>query len=65
MAQLSENQKAIYVGTGGVRCPHCHSVNLSTDPFETDDNYAVRDVKCDDCGEAWQDIYTLTGIEEQ
>lgn len=54
-----------YLDHSGNICPYCGSRDISNDgDVETDDNYAWRDVICDDCGSTWRDLYTLTGAEE-
>ena len=52
-----------YMDSMGVRCPHCESYNLLTSSTKSDDNYCSRDIECEDCGEEWVDVYTLTSAE--
>ena len=43
-------------------CPHCGSTDISAE--EADFNYinAWRKVKCEDCGKAWQEEFTITNV---
>ena len=52
-----------YIQNGGNNCPHCGSSDISGGSFEADGTSAWRDVECEECGESWHDIYSLTGIQ--
>ena len=65
MNKLTENQKVAYIGSGGVRCPHCKSENITGSHIEVDSTSAWQDISCDDCEMEWRDIYTLTDIEDK
>ena len=52
-----------YVAAGGTRCPCCGSEEVSGGRIEADAGGAWQDVDCTGCGRAWQDAYTLTGID--
>jgi len=43
-------------------CPKCSSQNLSVSGKHFDCNYCVCNIICDECRSSWDDIYTLTGI---
>ncbi len=43
-------------------CPWCQSKSIQGGARNFDSNYASLDVSCEDCGQVWQDIYTLTGV---
>ena len=46
-------------------CPKCKSRNISSsDGFECEDDYAYKDVFCNNCDYAFREIYTLTNIKE-
>lgn len=45
-------------------CPYCESEDISGELFESTDNQTWRRVTCDSCGKMWQEIFTLTDIEE-
>jgi len=58
---LDAQQKA-YVDKGGYACPFCGSVNLEGGHFEVDSRIAWQLVRCNGCGQSWNDQYTLTGF---
>lgn len=63
MSVISEKAKKKYLKNHGNKCPHCGSTELNSHAFESDDNYAWRDVSCLECDEEWQDIYILTDVK--
>lgn len=64
--KLTERQKEEYLNSCGNHCPYCKSENIdSIGSVETDDNYGWRNVLCNDCKKEWQDVYTLTSIDEK
>lgn len=46
-------------------CPKCGSADINSSKLQADGSCAWADVKCGDCGFAWQDIYKLIDIEEK
>lgn len=52
----------LYLQGGGVRCLYCGSESLTGTDIRTDIGIAWQNISCDDCGEEWNDVYTLTGI---
>jgi len=52
-----------YKRDNGLHCPYCGSDDIEGGHAEYDDNYSWRPVKCNKCGEEWDDIYTLSGID--
>lgn len=60
---MTKQQRAKYLKSPN-HCPKCNSKNISGGSFEADDDYAYRDVTCDDCGYEFRDIYTLADVEE-
>lgn len=61
---LSPEQKKYYLEHKGVRCPYCHSNNITTNnPIDADADYAWQEAECEDCGESWKDIYKLIDME--
>ena len=55
-----------YVKKGGSICPYCESYDITVDGNPLfDANYVSQDVKCDDCGSEWRDVYTLSFAEEK
>lgn len=63
---LTDEQKAAYVRTGGADCPYCGAKNAieGMSGFGFEDAGTWQAIRCLKCGKQWQDIYTLTGIEE-
>jgi RNase P subunit RPR2 len=45
-------------------CPKCKSTDIEGDSAEFSFNQAWRDVTCNNCGEFWRELFTLTDIEE-
>lgn len=41
-------------------CPNCKSVNIEAQGYEFEDQTAVREMECHDCGFGWEEIYTFT-----
>ncbi len=63
MTDFTAKQKADYLKLYGCRCPVCKSADISAGQIEVDGPSAWSDVKCEQCGSQWQDVYTLTDIE--
>lgn len=61
---LTLEQKEQYLKDGGTLCPFCRSNDLSTDNMQIDGGTMTEDIECLNCGEQWQDSYTLTRITE-
>jgi len=65
---FTEAEIQAYVKCGGVRCPSsaCRSSHIKAKLFpHTDGGVAWHSCSCEKCGIEWNDIYTLTGIEEK
>jgi hypothetical protein len=52
---------AEYLEQGGTVCPFCKSHDIEGQEVNIDAGTAWQDVSCNQCGEEWQDTYTLTG----
>jgi hypothetical protein len=63
MKRLTKKQRREYVDKGGVRCPFCGTENIEARGLKTESGAVWQDVTCLDCGEGWQDVYTLTDID--
>ena len=50
-----------YIQEGGTRCPFCGSHDIAGQEINIDAGAAWQDVCCNECGNEWQDTYTLTG----
>lgn len=61
-AETYLNQDVRYVRHKGLRCPCCHSDNLTGNSWNADAGTATQEMGCDNCGATWQDVYTLTGV---
>lgn len=65
MTELIETAIQRYVANGGSRCPWCDSNNISADAnVKVEGGSAWQTINCADCGQRWNDLYTLTGVEE-
>ena len=51
-----------YIKTGGNSCLNCGSGDIEGGSVEIDSSYATQEVSCNECGYAWKDEYTLTGV---
>lgn len=60
---MTEEQISKYIAAGGVSCPHCGSTDLDAKGVQVDAGQATQEVMCSDCGQGWQDVYTLTHVE--
>ena len=60
---LTETQRNEYLLSGGLYCPYCGSRNIRSEQFEPDSNSV--ETNCDGCGKSWNNIYTLTEVEER
>jgi len=59
---ITKEQEAIYIESGGINCPVCRSSDIeSRGDAEYHDNTLSETVICNQCGEKWLDIYTLSG----
>jgi hypothetical protein len=67
MAILTPEQKTLYLESHGGVCPFCHSSDISGGSVDIEANIAWQEVTCQEpeCGETWQDVYTLTSVETQ
>ena len=63
---ITEGQTKAYIYGGATACPVCDSVNLiGMSEMEIGVGTASQDIRCQDCGLKFRDLYTLTGVEEQ
>jgi len=54
-----------YIERGGCECPFCESTNINAfDEYDGECDGAWRSIECHDCGNAWRDLYTLSGFEQ-
>ena len=56
---MQTNQQ--YIDNGGTKCPYCNSHDIEGREVNIDAGSAWQDVICHQCGQEWQDTYTLTG----
>lgn len=52
-----------YLLNGNHACPICSSDSITGGFIEVDDGKAWQEVVCNECGNTWNDLYTLTGVE--
>lgn len=60
---MTKKQKEAYL-KNPEKCPYCGSTVISADPMEVDEKHAWREVECSNCQETWNDVYTLTDVED-
>lgn len=64
LRSLTAAQRAAYVESRGERCPFCgESLSLGGGPVDIEGAVARQLVLCHGCGECWDALYTLSGIE--
>jgi len=61
---LTKKERNAYLKDTKGCCPFCKSNDIVGGPVEIGKNSAFQSVSCTDCGRDWQDIYTLTGVQE-
>lgn len=57
---MQTNQE--YIDQGGTKCPYCNSYDIEGQEINIDAGSVWQDVICHQCGQEWQDTYTLTGF---
>ncbi len=69
--QLTEQDKSEYLKSGGDHCPFCETpdqkiggVNLSGGHVNIEGKYAHQDVRCENCGSEWTDVFERVEIQE-
>jgi len=62
--KTKENSKLgeIYKKSGYNICPYCGSFNISGGHFESDCNYAWRNIECLKCEKEWTEEFTITAV---
>ena len=63
MSILTAKQKEKYLKKGGNICPFCESESICGEGVDIDGTFATQEVSCSECGESWEDVYKLFGIE--
>lgn len=57
--------KKEYLDSGGIICPYCFSEDImSGGGVIMDGPRGYQNVMCRDCSKEWQDVITLTDVEE-
>ena len=64
LLRLTEEQQRRYIAVKGTRCPYCGTKDVTVGDMQADGDTATQSVTCDECGENWTDVYTLTDIVE-
>ena len=66
MKELTDEQRAAYIASGGHACPFCGSDDLIGDEIEIDDAREVcQHVDCHYCDASWTDVYALSTIVDE
>lgn len=63
MALLTQEQKRVYMESGGGVCPFCGSDEISGDSVDIEAQQAWQNVDCQACGQSWRDVYKLAFVE--
>ncbi len=61
---LTKKQKKKYIECSS-KCPFCGSIDIEGGEVDVDGVIARQQITCNGCQKKWNDIYTLTGIEEE
>lgn len=61
---LTDNQKIEYIKGKGQACPKCKSKDLEVGSSNFCGAIVTAEVWCNDCGLKWEDVYTLTGVND-
>lgn len=64
MARLTDEQVKKYLEEGGCTCPFCDDGDLEGGPVQLDAGIAWQTMKCHNCNKSWDDMYTLTGVDD-
>jgi len=59
---MNKKQKKAYLKDPNF-CPECNSKNITAGDYDFDGKRVYSEIKCEDCGAEWGDIYTLTNVE--
>ena len=62
MASSGYRQK--YLKSSGSHCPFCESTDITSGPIQADGPVAWAEAECEGCGASWQDVWSLTDIDE-
>ena len=61
---LTEEERAKYIADPS-RCPYCDGGDITGDSIEPyDSNRASRTITCENCGMLWNELFTVTAIDE-
>jgi len=65
MITRDKMSKPEYTSEGGIRCPHCRSLNIYAvgKLREAEDGRIYKAMRCLDCGGRWREIWVLKGYE--
>lgn len=62
MKDATKAQKKQYMKNSS-QCLFCLSTNIEGGSFETGDDEVWQTITCNDCGRAWNDVYTRKHVE--
>ncbi len=63
-ANLTAEQKANYVNNRPGNCPFCGSNEIEGDSYNYEGESVAQRITCNSCERQWDDVYTLTDVEE-
>lgn len=65
MSEAFALNKNSYLSGNSWFCPYCKSSRIIMGDLQDDHHLVWRTVDCVDCGKDWNEIYTMTDIEER
>jgi len=60
---MTKEQKQAYLKSPN-HCPFCNSDNIASESIQADSDIATAYVECLSCSKKWNDIFTITDVEE-
>lgn len=64
MKRLTDEEKKKYVEDGFNRCPFCSGFNVVAKSVDVDGRRGRSPVECRSCYRSWEDLWTLTGVDD-
>lgn len=61
--KMTPQQRRDYLASGGGQCPFCKGGDIESDENpQMDGASGAADAHCNDCGECWIDVVSLTDV---
>lgn len=65
MNEAFVSNRSRYLKSDSRFCPYCESERIIMGDLRDDYHSAWRKVNCVDCHKKWNDVYTITDVEER